>query len=75
MQKLEAKGQIPPVLFCHGEGDQLIDLSWGQNMYKRLTQLGVVGNFHKMTNLDHSINATELRLVKSWVTERIPLIE
>ncbi|CAG5114753.1 unnamed protein product [Candidula unifasciata] len=62
----------PPVLMCHGDQDELIDLHWGKQTYKRLSELGADATFKTMPGLGHSLNSQVLDIVRSWVMEKVP---
>lgn len=68
----ESTVRRPPVLFCHGDRDDLINIQWGKETYNCVKKLGVQSTFEAIPYLGHSISAEELDIVKSWVMEMVP---
>ncbi|CAG4929333.1 unnamed protein product [Parnassius apollo] len=64
--------RLPPLLQIHGDGDELVDLSWGQKTFDLLKSLGVSGEFHIMERLGHSINKRGIDLIKDWIEKLLP---
>ncbi|CAH0578104.1 unnamed protein product [Chrysodeixis includens] len=66
--------QLPPLLQLHGNIDELVDLSWGQETFNEIKSLGVDGHFHVLDRLGHSINKRGMNLIKDWIEKRLPEI-
>lgn len=63
---------LPPLFMCHGDRDDLVPLSWGEETFKNLEKLGVKGHFHTIRNALHELKKQELKTWSEWVKERIP---
>ncbi len=57
----------PPVCFIHGEKDNIVPASLGKIAYQFMLQNGVKAEFHKMPDLDHSINFDALNIAKNFL--------
>lgn len=58
---------LPPLCSFHGNFDQLVYLNWGKKMFKRLTKLGVQGNFYEVKGMTHEMKKTELLMLYDWI--------
>ncbi|XP_052220459.1 lysophospholipase-like protein 1 isoform X2 [Dreissena polymorpha] len=56
----------------HGEQDTLVAYSWGRDTYKRLTSLGVQGEFHSVPDLLHELDRQTLNRLCDWIQAREP---
>jgi len=57
----------PPVCFIHGEKDNIVPASLGKIACQFMLQNGVKAKFHKMPDLDHSINFDAINIAKSFL--------
>ena len=46
--------------------------SWGKDTYKKLTDLGVQGQFHTVPGLTHDLDKQTLLKVINWINEQVP---
>jgi len=67
----EEKLVVPPLFMCHGERDDLVKISWGEDTFNRLTSLGVTAEFHRFPNMLHELKKKELEMLYSWINNRI----
>lgn len=56
---------------CHGERDDLVGMSWGEDTFNQLTSLGVTGQFHRFPNMLHELKKKELEMLYSWINSRV----
>ncbi|VVC86218.1 lysophospholipase-like protein 1 [Leptidea sinapis] len=70
----ENNDKVPPLLQIHGNSDDLVHFSWGENTFSQLKSLGVPGEFHVLDKLGHSINRRGLNLIKAWINKHLPEI-
>ncbi|KAK7794336.1 hypothetical protein R5R35_011271 [Gryllus longicercus] len=66
-------GHVPPLFMCHGDRDELVYLSWGQQTFELLKKNGVEGQFHILKDAFHELKKRELRLLNDWLLERVPI--
>lgn len=62
----------PPLLQFHGNTDTLVPIQWGEETYNSLKELGVNVQFVPLKNVDHELNATELKSFKEWLLNILP---
>lgn len=58
---------LPPLCCFHGDCDQLVYSDWGKKTFKRLTNLGVQGNFYVVKGMTHEMKKTELVMLYDWI--------
>ncbi|XP_052766538.1 lysophospholipase-like protein 1 isoform X2 [Mya arenaria] len=63
---------IPPLFMSHGEIDTLVDYSWGEATFRRLKELGVQGQFHRVPGLLHEMDNDTLTKLCAWITSLVP---
>lgn len=63
------------MLQIHGEGDDLVDIKWGENTFRRLKSLGVDGTFISIPKLDHQINKRGMLKIKEFIEMLLPETE
>ncbi|CAH1371094.1 hypothetical protein MTP99_012586 [Tenebrio molitor] len=61
-----------PLFMCHGDKDELVPLSWGQDTFTKLTSLGVKGEFVPLKNTLHELKKNELEKLLQWILNTIP---
>ena len=63
---------MPPLLYTHGDADDLVLYSWGHATYERLKELGVKGQFISVPRLTHSINTSTALSVRDFIAKTLP---
>ncbi|KAJ4448179.1 hypothetical protein ANN_10192 [Periplaneta americana] len=63
---------LPPLFMCHGDRDTLVSHEWGEETFKMLTQLGVHGEFHTISNALHELKRKEMLQLYEWITQKLP---
>lgn len=66
---------LPKLLMFHGDRDNLVPLSWGQETFDELVQLGVDGEFKPLKNTLHELKASELRDLYEWILKQLPPLD
>lgn len=64
----------PPLFMSHGINDSLVKYNWGQNTYAQIRKVGVKTEFYSYPGMGHELNGENLKLLKSWISERVPEI-
>lgn len=62
---------LPPLFMCHGERDDLVRMSWGEETFNNLTSRGITGEFHRFPNMLHELKKKELELLYSWINNKV----
>ncbi len=70
-QHVQAGGKLPPVLYCHGEADSMINCKWGEMSAERLRQAGAQVEWRSYPGVDHDMCDPELRGVRDWILARL----
>ncbi|XP_045187420.2 lysophospholipase-like protein 1 isoform X2 [Mercenaria mercenaria] len=63
---------VPPLFQSHGEEDSLVMYPWGQDTFKRLTELGVKGQFHSVPGVYHDLDKQTLLKLCDWINVQVP---
>ncbi|XP_076827791.1 lysophospholipase-like protein 1 [Brachyhypopomus gauderio] len=63
---------LPELLQCHGTGDELVPLAWGEETSSLLKNVGVTASFHSYPGLNHQLCRPEMELVRSWILKKLP---
>ena len=61
-----------PVLFCHGDADEVVRLQFGQQSADALRGAGLPVTFKIYRGMGHSACPAELSDVADFLTERLP---
>ncbi|KAJ9591569.1 hypothetical protein L9F63_001923 [Diploptera punctata] len=65
--------ELPPLLMCHGNRDDLVPYEWGEQTFKTLTtQFGVKGEFQTIPNALHELKRKEILLLQEWLNKQLP---
>lgn len=71
----EVKAPETPLCMFHGDRDTLAPISWGQQTYNELMQVGVNGKFHVVKNTMHEMKQNELDTLFDWIKQIMPPLE
>ncbi|XP_053624459.1 lysophospholipase-like protein 1 isoform X2 [Plodia interpunctella] len=63
---------LPPLLQVHGDSDEMVPLTWGQQTFEQVQQLGVKGEFHILERLGHSLNKSGIAKIKKFIEKHLP---
>ncbi|KAI5741102.1 hypothetical protein M8J76_010422 [Diaphorina citri] len=72
LAKRDPSSPLPPLIAFHGDKDYTVPLDWGQQMYNRLTSLGVKGEYHVIANETHSIAHEEMDRLYEFFNKVLP---
>lgn len=61
-----------PLLQFHGSADTLVPIQWGEESSNNLKELGVNVQFVPLNNVDHELDATEIKSFKEWLLNILP---
>lgn len=56
-----------PLLWCHGDSDDIVPEEWGRDAFDNLKKLGVNGEYNDIKNLGHSVNREEMQILFKWI--------
>lgn len=71
----EIKSLNTPLYMFHGDRDTLVPLTWGESTYKKLTDMGVQGNFNIVKNTLHELKHGELTDLFNWIEHKLPAVD
>lgn len=66
---------LPKLLMYHGDRDNLVPLSWGQETFNELVQFGAIGEFRSLKNTLHELKGNELRDIHEWILKQMPPLD
>lgn len=61
-----AAGTLPKLLVMHGGNDKLLHHEWGLYAFRKLTMLGVTGEFHTLHGVQHEVRRSQLLYIEQW---------
>ncbi|XP_029052546.1 lysophospholipase-like protein 1 isoform X1 [Osmia bicornis bicornis] len=61
-----------PLLQFHGNADAFIPIKWGEETSNNLKEFGVNVQFVPLNNVDHELDATEIKSFKEWLLNILP---
>lgn len=64
--------KLPELLMFHGTNDQLVPLKWGNESYRKLTELGVKGKFTVLQDTEHELKVQELLAIEEFILSKLP---
>ncbi|XP_041352716.1 lysophospholipase-like protein 1 [Gigantopelta aegis] len=67
----EDGSSLVPLFQFHGKKDCLVMYEWGEDSFQKLKSLGVEGQFHTLSHLQHELNRKEIELLKQWIVEKV----
>lgn len=74
LQTLRDAGDVklPELLMFHGTNDQLVPLKWGDESFRKLTELGVNGKFTVLQDAEHELKSEELLAIEEFILSKLP---
>lgn len=67
--------RFPKLLVIHGDDDEVMHYEWGCYVYRKLTQLGVSGEFHTSHGVKHEARCSQLLYIEQWARSVLPPLD